>query len=79
MSNIGVLETDKLALSGHKPIDGFMTGAVKYKPYVLLSATSINSELTLSMCVRGNKEDEEIVAKFFSLMDKNIEALSSKE
>lgn len=79
MSNIGVLETDKLALSGHKPIDGFMTGAVKYKPYVLLSATSINSELTLSMCVRGNKEDEEIVNKFFSLMDKNIETLSSKE
>ncbi len=55
-----------------------MTGAVKYKPYVLLSATSINSELTLSMCIRGNKE-EEIVAKIFSLMDKNIETLSSKE
>ena len=41
-------------------IDGFMTGAVKYKPYVLLSATSLNSELTLSMCVRGNEKDKTV-------------------
>ncbi len=78
MSNIGVLETDKLSLDGHEPTDGFMTGAVKYKPYVLLSATSINSELTLSMCVRGNEQDEKIVNDFFDLMDKNIDVLSSK-
>lgn len=78
MSNIGVLETDKLSLDGHPPIDGFMTGAVKYKPYVLLSATSINSELTLSMCVRGNEEDEKTVERFFDLMEENIETLSSK-
>lgn len=78
MSNIGVLESDKLALSGHAPVDGFMTGAVKYKPYVLLSATSINGELTLSMCVRGNEEDEKIVNRFFDLMEKNLAVLSSK-
>lgn len=79
MSNIGVLETDKLALGSHKPVDGFMTGAVKYKPYVLLSATSINSELTLSMCVRGNDEDKKIVNRFFDLMEKNIAVISSAE
>ena len=32
MSNIGILEADKLALEGHEPTDGFMSGAVKYKP-----------------------------------------------
>lgn len=41
-------------------IDGFMTSAVKYKPYVLLSATSLNGELTLSMCVRGNEKDKTV-------------------
>lgn len=76
MSNIGLLESDKYSLDGHAPIDGFMTGAVKYKPYVLLSATSINGELTLSMCVRGNDEDKKIVNKFFDLMEKNIADLS---
>ncbi len=75
MSNIGILEVDKLALSGHEPYDGFMSGAVKYKPYALLSATSMRKELTLSMCVRGNEEDQKIVEHFFDLIEKSIEAL----
>ena len=75
MSNIGILEVDKLALEGHEPVKGFMSGAVKYKPYVLLSATSMRNELTLSMCVRGNDEDKKIVNRFFELMKKNINVL----
>ena len=77
MSNIGILEQDKLALLGHEPFDGFMTGAVKYKPYVLLSATSLGGTLTLSMCVRGNDDDKKTVEKFFDLMDKNINVLAA--
>ena len=76
MSNIGILEVDKLALEGHEPIDGFMSGAVKYKPYALLSVTSVRKELTLSMCVRGNEEDKLIVDKFFDLIVKNIDLLT---
>lgn len=72
MSNIGILESDKLALHGHEPTDGFMTGAVKYKPYALLSVTSLRKELTLSMCVRGNDEDRAIVERFFDIMEKSI-------
>ncbi|MCR4925817.1 MAG: hypothetical protein K5917_05970 [Clostridiales bacterium] len=79
MSNIGILEVDKLALEGHEPTDGFMSGAVKYKPYVLLSATSLRNELTLSMCVRGNEEDKKIVNHFFDLMEKNIDVLIAGE
>ena len=75
MSNIGILEVDKLALAGHEPTDGFMSGAVKYKPYVLLSATSMRKELTLSMCVRGNDEDKKIVEHFFDLLEKSIDLL----
>ena len=76
MSNIGILEADKLAISGHEPTDAFMTGAVKYKPYVLLSATSYKNVVTLSMCVRGNEQDEKIVSDFFDLMEKNLAVLT---
>ena len=79
MSNIGILEADKLAMAGHEPVDAFMSGAVKYKPYVLLSATSFKNELTLSMCVRGNEEDKKTVEKFFDLMEKNIDDLIKGE
>ncbi len=76
MSNIGILDGKALSLAGHEPTDGFMTGAVKYKPYVLLSATTLNNVVTLSMCVRGNDEDMEIVNRFFDYMEKNIKQLA---
>ncbi len=72
MSNIGILNHKNLALEGHEPTDGFMTGAVKYKPYVLLSATSMRSVITLSMCVRGNGEDKKIVNRFFDLYEEAL-------
>ncbi len=75
MSNIGILDHKALALSGNEPIDGFMTGAVKYKPYVLLSATSMRNVITLSMCVRGNDEDKKIVECFFNIFEKSVEKL----
>ncbi len=75
MSNIGILEVDKLALEGNEPTDGFMSGAVKYKPYALLSVTSVRKELTLSMCCRGNDEDKKLIDRFFDLMVKNIDEL----
>ena len=77
MSNIGILDVQKLSLEGHEPTDGFMSGAVKYKPYVLLSATSMRKELTLSMCVRGNDEDKRIVEHFFDLLEESIDLLIS--
>ena len=78
MSNIGILEVDKLALDGHEPTDGFMSGAVKYKPYALLSVTSVRKELTISMCCRGNEEDKRIVDRFFDLIVKNINDLTAE-
>jgi len=76
MSNIGAIDGDALALSNKKPTDAFLTGAVKYKPYALLTATSYNNELSLSMCVRGNEEDKKIVNTFFDYMEKNFNELA---
>ena len=76
MSNIGILDVQKLTLDGHAPTDGFMSGAVKYKPYVLLSATSLRKELTMSMCVRGNEEDRRIVDRFFELYAQSVGLLA---
>ncbi len=73
MSNIGVLDPVKYSLCGNKPIDGFMTGAVKYKPFALMSATSLNGELTLALCERGNDEDKRIVNQFFDILEKSFD------
>ena len=78
MSNIGILDARKLALCGNEPTEGFMSGAVKYKPYALLSVTSLRKAFTFSMCVRGNDEDRRIVERFFDILEKNINALIGK-
>ena len=76
MSNIGILNGQHFALCGNEPADAFMSGAVKYKPFVLLTATTYKKVITLSMCVRGNDEDRQIVNKFFDLMEKNINTIT---
>ena len=75
MSNIGILNGQHFALCGKEPVDAFMSGAVKYKPFVLLTATTYNKVITLSMCVRGNDKDKEIVNRFFDLMERNINTI----
>ena len=78
MSNIGIIKGENLSLCGKEPTDAFMSGAVKYKPFVLLTATTYKNVITLSMCVRGNDKDKEIVGQFFDLMEKNIKALTNE-
>ena len=78
MSNIGIINGTHLSLCGNEPTDAFMSGAVKYKPFVLLTATTYKNVITLSMCVRGNDKDKEIVGQFFDLMEKNIKALTNE-
>lgn len=75
MSNIGILDSKGLALEGNEPVDGFMTGAVKYKPYVLLSVTSLRNELTLSLCERGNDEDKKIANRFLEMISELLLSL----
>lgn len=78
MSNIGIIKGEHLSLCGNEPTDAFMSGAVKYKPFVLLTATTYKNVITLSMCVRGNDKDKEIVGQFFDLMGKNIKTLTNE-
>lgn len=75
LSNIGQLDAESLRLSGQLPVDGFIMGAVKYKPYVLLSACSLGDDLTLGMCLRGNADDRVIVERFFGVFIRNTRLL----
>ena len=75
MSNIGVLDSAALSISNHAPIDGFMTGAVKYKPFSLLSATTLNGEMTIAICERGNDADRAIIETFISLIAMHVDEI----
>ena len=75
MSNIGFIDPVGTTICGHEPIYGFMSGAVKYKPFVLLSVITYKEDCILAMGVRGNDKDKEIVNKFYSIYDECINEL----
>ncbi len=77
VSNIGVLDDKKLTFDGLKLVDGFMSGAVKYKPFFLMSVTTLNNRTTLSTAIRGNQRDVEIANRYFDLLMSNLAQLIS--
>lgn len=73
VSNIGLLDANKLTFDGLTITDGFMSGAVKYKPFFLMSLTTLLNRVTLSTAIRGGEEDIAIANKFFDLMMCNLD------
>ncbi|MEG1663207.1 MAG: hypothetical protein RR338_04395, partial [Clostridia bacterium] len=73
MSNIGILDDGALKMGGLNLVDGFMTGAVKFKPYMQLALTTLRGEITMSIAIRGNDEDAKIVENFFDEVVKNMQ------
>lgn len=77
VSNIGILDDKKLAFDGLKLVGGFMSGAVKYKPFFLMSITTMLGKVTLSTAIRGNAKDIEVANHYFDLVERNIEEFNS--
>ncbi len=75
MSNIGILVPKNLAICGKEPVYAFMSGAVKYKPFVLFSLISYRDEVTLAFGVRGNEDDRKIIEKFYSIYDECLKEI----
>ena len=74
VSNVGKIDTVAFSLANNKPFSAFVAGAAKNKPCAVMTALSINGELSVSMCLRGNKNDEEILQNFFTEYEKNIKS-----
>lgn len=72
VSNMGLLGDEKLVFEGTKLLGGYISGATKFKPYFLMSVTTLCGRLTFSTSLRGNEKDAEIVGRYFDLMEKNL-------
>lgn len=79
VSNMGLLNDQKLTFDGMKLVDGFISGAVKYKPFFLMSVTTLLGRVTLSTAIRGNQKDVDIANRYFDLVMKNIKEFNAIE
>lgn len=79
VSNMGLLNGQKFTFDGMKLVDGFISGAVKYKPFFLMSVTTLLGRVTLSTAIRGNQKDVDIANRYFDLVLKNIKEFNAIE
>ena len=72
ITNIGIIDSEKLSF-GKTPIgDAFMTGSIKYPPYFQLALSSFNNTITFSINLYGSERDREFIRKFFEILDQEL-------
>lgn len=72
MSNVGIIDAEKLTASGCVLTDAFITGATKYKPYFQVACTTLNNAITFSVVEKCSAQDEKIIRKFINLFFQNL-------
>lgn len=72
ITNIGIIDKNKLKFHTLKIKDVFLTGAIKYTPYFQLSLSSFDDLLTFSVNIFGSNNDIKIINNFFSVFDKEF-------
>lgn len=75
VSNVGAVDTEAFSLAHNPPFSALVAGAAKNKPCAVMTALSINGVLKVSMCLRGTREDEILLKKFFGEFKKSVESL----
>ncbi len=72
MTNIGILDCQKLLFEGVSIDEAFMCGSIKYKPHFQLALSSFNDSITFSVNLYGSSKDKETIKHFFVLLDKEL-------
>jgi len=75
LSNLGNLEKEDYELINTELKDFFIAGSIKYKPYFLISASTFNNELSLSVGIKGNSKDKDLVEEFLNRMIDNLKKI----
>jgi NRPS condensation-like uncharacterized protein len=74
MTNIGEIDSTRLALSGAKIEAAYVCGSIKYKPHFQLALSGFDGSLTLSSNLYGSAEDERRVRAFLAEVERELEA-----
>src|SRR5208283_5299310 len=64
MTNVGILDPDRMSFGDLHPYDAFLCGSIKYKPYFQLAMSSYGGQLTLSANQYGSADDRDLIRSF---------------
>ena len=69
MTNIGIIDKNKLVFDGLNIKDTFICGSIKYKPYFQIAVTTFDNEITLSVNFCGTERDKIKINEFLTIFD----------
>ena len=72
ITNIGVIDSERLVFGDVPVNDAFVTGSIKYKPYFQLAFTTFNETITLSIAQYGSEKDRKTIGRFLNTLDKEL-------
>lgn len=79
VSNIGIIDDKKFAFSGVTAEDVYMTGSVKYPPYMQLALSTFRNVITHTVAVYGTDTDHEMFAKMLAYYSQELDAFANGE
>lgn len=65
ISNIGIVRPEDLMFNGVSPTYQYMTGSIKYPPYIQLALTTYKNEITFTIASYMTDNDRKKVGEFF--------------
>jgi NRPS condensation-like uncharacterized protein len=69
MSNIGIIEHSRLSFAGLHVTAAYMTGSIKYNPYIQLAVSTFDDEPTLSVAFHGTQNDRQKIEQLLEETD----------
>lgn len=72
LTNIGILDSNKIRFRGACIDNMFMTGSIKYKPYFQLALTTFKNTITFTSNIYGTLEDKQKIQHFFHIIDEEL-------
>lgn len=79
MSNIGIIDENRLNFNGLHITDAFMTGSIKYNPLFQLALSTFNNRITFSVAFHGTKADKEKIDRFLNELVEQMPIANGKK
>ncbi|MDD3946264.1 MAG: hypothetical protein PHI19_00295 [Clostridia bacterium] len=74
ISNIGLIDNKEFGFDGLTVEDVYMTGSVKYSPYMQLALSTFNNIMTHTVAVYGTEKDHKMFQKMLELYLSELES-----
>jgi NRPS condensation-like uncharacterized protein len=72
LTNIGIIDQNRLVFGDLSIQAAFMTGSIKYPPYFQMALSTFNDTITCSLNLSDSESDRELINRYFGLFDQEL-------